>query len=104
MSKEKIRFKSCFICDVAIDDKQIELVDSTHHSFYIDKNDAELMAMFKDWFVNVYKACIPQTLTIVQYDVVDNDGEPETIVKKLFYTHKHLDEKTGENKNDEVSV
>lgn len=85
-SKEKeIRFRSCFICEVIIRNESIELVDSVHMSLFIDKKNEELMQMFKDWFVNIYKACIPQTLTVVQHHVESKDGEPTIIVDKLFY-------------------
>ena len=85
-SKEKeIRFKSCFICEVIISDEAIELIDSGHMSMFISKSNAEVMQMFKDWFVNIYKACIPQTLTVVQHHVESKDGEPTIIVDKLFY-------------------
>ena len=84
MSKA-IRFRSCFICEVTIDEKLIELTDSGHQSFFIDKNDSAVMSEFKSWFKDVYKACIPQTLTVVQYDIEDNDGEPMMKVVKLMY-------------------
>ena len=84
MSKA-IHFMSCFICEVIIDDKFIELVDSGHQSFFIDKSDNAVMSEFKSWFKDVYKACIPQTLTVVQYDIEDNDGEPMMKVVKLMY-------------------
>ena len=80
-----IYFRSCFICEVTIDDKLIELTDSGHQSFFIDKNDSAVMSEFKSWFKDVYKACIPQTLTVVQYDIEDNDGEPMMKVVKLMY-------------------
>lgn len=43
------------------------------------------MSEFKSWFKEVYKTCIPQTLTIVQYDIENNDGEPIMKVVKLMY-------------------
>lgn len=85
MMSKAIHFKSCFICEVTIDDKFIELVDSGHQSFFIDKSDSSVMSEFKSWFKDVYKACIPQTLTVVQYDIEDNDGEPMMKVVKLMY-------------------
>ena len=84
MSKA-IHFKSCFICEVTIDDNFIELIDSGHQSFFIDKNDDAAMLEFKSWFKDVYKSCVPQTLTVVQYDIEDNDGEPMMKVIKLMY-------------------
>lgn len=83
-----IRFRSCFICEVNISDNEVELIDSTHTSFFINKSNDELMATFKDWFVSIYKACIPQTLTVIQYDTVKNDDEPMLVVKNLIYNKR----------------
>ena len=76
---------SCFICEVVLDKDTIELIDSGHHSFYIYRSNDDVMKQFKEWFVSIYKACVPQTLTVVQYTVEDNDGDPEMRVDKLFY-------------------
>ena len=99
MSKD-IRFKSCFICEVIISDASIELVDAGHSSFYIDKSDEALMREFKDWFVNAYKACIPQTLTVVQYEIADNGGEPVMQVVKLLYNKPKSCEILNETKKN----
>ena len=84
-SKNIVRFRSCFICEVNISDDEVELIDSTHTSFFISKSNDELISVFKDWFVSIYKACIPQTLTVIQYDVENNDDEPMLVVKNLIY-------------------
>ena len=86
MSKA-IHFRSCFICEVTIDDNFIELIDSGHQSFFIDKNDDTVMLEFKSWFKDVYKSCVPQTLTVVQYDPVHDDesGGMMSKVVKLIY-------------------
>lgn len=99
-----IRFKSCFICEVIISDASIELVDAGHSSFYIDKSDEALMKEFKDWFVNVYKACIPQTLTVVQYEIADNSGEPVMQVVKLLYKKSASCEMLNETKKNGESA
>ena len=105
-SKEKeIRFRSCFICEVIISDETIELIDSVHLSMFISKSNVEVMQMFKDWFVNIYKACIPQTLTVVQHHIESKDGDPTIIVDKLFY--KKNDACTvmiNESKNNDVNA
>ena len=85
MQSKEIRFMSCFICEVIINDESIELIDSGHHSFFIDKSNDELMKSFKDWFKSVYKACIPQTLTVVQYEINSKDDEMFMLVKNLIY-------------------
>lgn len=83
-----IHFKSCFICEVNIGANEIELVDFVRESFFIDKNNEELMKVFKSWFVNVYKACIPQTLTVVQYEIASRNDEPMMRVQNLIYNVK----------------
>ena len=89
MSKA-IHFKSCFICEVNIDDNFVEIVDSGHLSFFIDKNDNDVMAEFKAWFKDVYKACVPQTLTVIQYEPVHDDESNGMKLKviKLMYNKK----------------
>ena len=77
---------SCFICEVMIDDDMIELINSGHQSFFIDKNNDNVMKIFKEWFKDVYKACIPQTLTIIQYDVVNKEDERMLVVENLIYS------------------
>ena len=94
MQENTIRFKSCFICEVEINDKQIELIDANHMSFFIDKSNEETMVIFKDWFKNAYKSCIPQTLTIIQYDVVKQDDETFFVVKNLIYNEQLKTHKT----------
>lgn len=83
-----IHFRSCFICEVNISDTEVELIDSTHSSFFIDKSNDELMAVFKKWFIDVYKACVPQTLTVIQYAILNRNDEPIMIVKSLIYNEK----------------
>ena len=92
MSKA-IHFRSCFICEVTIDDKLIELIDSGHQSFFIDKNDNAVMSEFKSWFKDVYKACIPQTLTVVQYDPIHDDesgGMMSKVVKLIYKKNENV--------------
>ena len=91
----KAYFRSSFICEVKVDDKLIELVDSVHQSFFIDKTNSSLMAEFKQWFKDVYSACVPQTLTVLQYDIEDDETGPLLKVVKLIY--KKSDKKTEEN-------
>ena len=94
---------SCFICKVSIYANFIELTDSGHRSFFIDTSDNSVMLEFKSWFKDVYKACIPQTLTVVQYDIENNNGEPTMKVVKLIYK-KNENSVTMLNETKENSV
>ena len=100
MQSKEIRFKSCFICEVIISESSIELVDSGHLSMFIDKGNDDLMRIFKDWFVNIYKACIPQMLTVVQYHIDNGNNEPTIIVDKLFYKKNECCAMLNESKKD----
>ena len=94
---------SCFICEVILENSTVELIDSGHHLFIIDKDDEALMKDFKKWFVTIYKECVPQTLTVVQYHVEDNDGEPVMKVDKLIWKKKDsslLNESDSKNKGE----
>ena len=84
------RLSSCFICDVEINDKYIILVDSAKKCFYINraKCTQDTMDNFEAWFKNVFMKAVAQQITIVDYDIVDDEieGEATMIVNKLMYT------------------
>ena len=86
MAKVKL-FNSCFITDVEINDKMIILTDSTKQCFYIYRYNCapETISSFEMWFKMLYLRGIPQTLTIVDYSIAQNeDGESIRIVNKLI--------------------
>lgn len=82
------KFNSCFICNVEIGDGKIVLQDSYRNDFYIVKGDSPKSAFdeFKNWFREIYLACIPQTLTVLQYHISENaDGESVAVIDRLIY-------------------
>lgn len=85
MQSKAVRFKSAFICEVIINEDFIELIDSGHMSFFIETSNDDVMSQFKDWFVNVYKVCKPQTLTVMQYHPVNEDDEVKLVLDKLIF-------------------
>lgn len=92
------RLNSCFICDVEINDKYIILIDSVKKCFYIDRANCskDTLNSFESWFKNVFMKAIAQTITIVDYDIIENaDNEAMMIVNKLIY-NKPINE--SENK------
>lgn len=93
MENKSQHFISCFICGVEVKDNRIILIDSGHQKYIVYKDSKDVVAEFKDWFENVYLNCIPQSLTVIRYDIVEkNEYEAELVVKKMIY------KKNGENK------
>lgn len=84
---EKVKmFASCFMTDVSISHDEIVIEDSIRRQFFIDLKNAskELVDNFKTWFSDVYMACVPQVLTIVDYSIKPNaDGESCRYVNRL---------------------
>lgn len=85
MNKVK-RFMSCFLCGVEVYDSNIVLTDaSERHSFVLKKDNKAAMESFAKWFKEIYLTCVPQQLTVVDYDFVhDNDDQALCIVNKLI--------------------
>lgn len=82
----KKRFKSCFISDVEFHDDKIILKDCSYNAFVVYINDTNVMIKFKQWFNNVYMSCIPQLLTIFEYELIDkNDSEVMAVVKNIIF-------------------
>lgn len=79
-------FKTCFVTDVVIGEELITLSDPSHNSFVIYKSDLEVLNQFKKWFRDVYSACIPQVLTMLEYAYADkNEYETLCVVKSMKY-------------------
>ena len=86
MSKQDKMFKTCFITDVIISDNVIRLSDPSHNEFLIFKSDVEIVSQFKDWYQNIFSACIPQQLTFIEYVIEEkNEYESQRIVKAIKY-------------------
>ena len=86
MSKQDKMFKTCFITDVVISDSIIRLSDPSHNEFVILKNNSEVISQFKDWYQNVFSACIPQQLTLIEYSIEEkNEYEVQRVVKAIRY-------------------
>lgn len=83
-----INFKSCYIVNVSINEKEILLSDSCNHTYHINKQNNELLNEFKIWFKQIFSKGIAQTLTIFQYEIIDiSECECEIhIVKFLLKT------------------
>lgn len=82
----KKRFKSCFISEVIFHDNGIILQDCGHNTFNILNTDTSVVSQFKKWFNTIYMACIPQILTVIEYDIIDkNDVEVMQIVKNMYF-------------------
>lgn len=83
--KEKVkRFKACFISDVEVHEKHIVISDCHHNEFVIDCADKDAFMSFAEWFKNVYMKGIPQTLSIIDYDIVPkNDNESYCKANKI---------------------
>ena len=80
------RFMSCFLCGVEVHDSYIVLTDaSERHSFVLKKDNKAAMESFAKWFKEIYLTCVPQQLTVVDYDFVqDDDGQAACIVNRLI--------------------
>lgn len=86
MSTIKKRFKSCFISDIEFYDDKIILKDCSYNAFIVYTNNSDVMTKFKKWFNDIYMSCIPQLLTIFEYELVDkNDSEVMSVVKNIFF-------------------
>lgn len=82
------KFNSCFICNVEVGDGKVMLQDSYRNDFYIVKGDSPNTAFdeFRNWFKDIYLACIPHTLTVLQYHISENiDGESIAVIDRMIY-------------------
>lgn len=85
------KFKSCFIVDVSISEKDIILTDSSRCTYRILKDNKQLLNEFKLWFKNVFSKGIAQTLTVFQYECIDiSECEVEMRVVKFLAKDKEL--------------
>ena len=85
------RFNSCYISDVEITDDSIILKDCGNKVFVVSKSDVELVKQFKEWFETVYMSCIPQVLTIFEYEILEkNEYEVIQNVKKIIFKNPKM--------------
>lgn len=78
-----VKLKSRYITDVEIADRYIEIIDSQHLPYYIDKTSSAYED-FKNWFKNVFIRGIPQFLTVFEYKTVDvSDSEVKCVVTRI---------------------
>lgn len=81
----KYNFGSRYIVDVQINDKYIALIDSGRGIQYIDKSDTEVCKQFKYWLENVFFKGIPNFLTVIKYEIINNEENhtSDKIIKKF---------------------
>lgn len=80
----KAKYHSCFIVDVNINDKYVELTDSARGKYYIDVTNASVMEQFKTWLKNDFIAGLPQHATVFKYSTKDEEGAVEIWIEKFF--------------------
>ncbi len=101
------RFMSCFICGVEVHEDYVMVTDSSErHEFYIDKEDKEAMKSFALWFKEVYLKCIPQTLAVISYSIVQkNEDESIRLVHKIHSAAVEMQQarSAGDESREETS-
>jgi hypothetical protein len=91
MSEVSKKFKSCYVSDVEITNQQIILKDCSNNMFIIFTDDEELVKQFKLWFKHIYLECIPQVLTVFEYEIVEkNEFEVIQKVKNIRFNNNVL--------------
>lgn len=84
---EKVkRFISCYLSNVEVHSDYVLLEDASgRHSFILHKDNKTAFESFAKWFKDIYIACIPQQLTVVDYDFVQSDdGQACCVVNRLI--------------------
>ena len=92
----KCAYRSCFIVDVKVFDTEIELEDTGHQHYVIDKSNEIAMSSFKHWFKDVFIAGISQAKTIFSYVI---RKEKETGIAEIVITKF-----VNQSKKDEIAV
>lgn len=79
-------FGSRYIVDVVVNDEYIALTDSGRGVQYIDKSDKNVCKQFKYWLENIFLKGVPNYLTILKYEIVNDDEEhvSRKIIKKFM--------------------
>jgi hypothetical protein len=91
MSEVSKKFKSCYVSDVEITNQQIILKDCSNNIFIIFTDDEKLVKRFKHWFKHIYLECIPQVLTVFEYEIIEkNEFEVIQKVKNIIYNNNIL--------------
>lgn len=91
MSEVSKKFKSCYVSDVEITNQQIILKDCSNNMFIIFTDDEELVKQFKLWLKHIYLECIPQVLTVFEYEIVEkNEFEVIQKVKNIIFNNNVL--------------
>jgi len=80
----KHHFKSRYIVDVILENDYIQLVDSSHAEFYIDKSNKQLISQFSSWFKNIFLKGTNQFLLVFECHNVDHDGQCDVIIDRLM--------------------
>ena len=80
------RFKAAFVSNVDFYDNRIELIDCNNSTFVVDLRNENVVNQFKSWFETIYKNCIPQTLTLFEYELVNkNEYDIVYMVKNIIF-------------------
>lgn len=91
MNEVNRKFKSCYVSDVEITNQHIILKDCSNNMFVISTDNEDLIKQFKIWFKQIYLACIPQVLTIFEYDIIEkNEYEVIQNVKNIIFNNDLL--------------
>ena len=95
MNEISKKFKSCYISDVEITKQYIILKDCSNNTFVIFTDKEDVLKKFKIWFNQIYLECIPQVLTIFEYEIVEkNEFEVIQKVKNIIFNNNLLKKDT----------
>lgn len=75
-----MKFRSCYVEEVEMNQDGITLVDSHRNRFRVDSKNRETVDQFKTWFQEVFKTGLTQYLTVFQYRTDSDPDDPGVCV------------------------